>query len=272
MLRNLCLVAAILFVGAARAWSTTDIRVSSNSLGNINCISAPDSWQLVDFHVVVFSDVPLKTVSFRLAIPPILVWIDDAPDFAEAAGTSPLLVTIPLGGCASAPIHVMTVRCFVGAWETGDCQFIVVQNAAALDCDGQPVMVPESYSRVVPGPCEISGPADPSPPDHGDGVALNTTLNWTAQGAHTCALGEIVYYSLYFGTDPNPPFLAGTQQTAFPGMTPPRPLLPGTQYYWRVLATQYDYNSSLGPVWTFRTAGPVAIRQTTWGAIKALYR
>ena len=41
---------------------------------------------------------------------------------------------------------------------------------------------------------------------------------------------------------------------------------------WRVLATQYGYNSSLSPVWTFRTAGPVPTQASTWGKIKALYK
>jgi len=69
-------------------------------------------------------------------------------------------------------------------------------------------------------------------------------------------------YDIYFGTDPNPPLLAGNQQL---GPTDPSngitqrwtlPLLqPGTTYYWKIVTKTMAGLSRSGPVATFTTAG-----------------
>ncbi len=234
----------------------------------MNCVSAGDN-QLVTAYVVATGTDALSAVSFRANVPPRLLWIGDIAVFAQTNGTSVEGTSISFDACLTSPIHVLTMR-FIGTpYPRNECAFMFIEDAAGTDCGAQPVSIEGGITRIVYGQCEISGPSNPSPLDQAQNVPLDTVLEWAGEGAAACALGEILYYSLYFGTTPDPPLVL--QQSAWPGVDP-GDLQPGTEYYWRVAASQYGYDSKLSPLWSFRTAGPVPTQPTTWGRIKALYR
>jgi hypothetical protein len=262
-------VALVILIVAPPVVASTEIGICSDMAGDVKCVSAPVDGELITAYVVVTGTDALSSVSFRANVPERLMWIDDIDVFSQTSGTSVLGTSISFGACLTPPVHVLTMR-FVGTpYPEYSCAFMWIEDAAGMDCAAQPVPIASGITRIVHGRCEISGPSNPSPPDQAQGVPLDAVLEWTGEGADGCALGEILYYSLYFGTTQNPPLVS--QQTAWPGMDP-GDLEPGTEYYWRVFASQYGFNSRLGPLWSFRTSGPVATQPTTWGRIKALYR
>jgi hypothetical protein len=269
MVRYLHWVAVVILIVAPPVAATTEISICSDTAGEVKCVSAPVDWELITAYVVVTGTDALSSVSFRANVPGRLFWSDDINVFSQTSGTSVLGTSISFGACLTPPIHVLTIRFFGTPYPEDECAFMWIKDAAAMDCGAQPVPIVSGITRIVYGRCEISGPSNPSPPDQAQGVPLDAVLEWTGEGAQVCGLGEILYYSLYFGTTPNPPLVL--QQAAWPGMDP-GDLQPGTQYYWRVFASQYGYNPHLGPLWSFRTTGPVTTQPTTWGRIKALYR
>ena len=89
-----------------------------------------------------------------------------------------------------------------------------------------------------PGP-----PSAPQPGDTATGVATNAQLTWTA-GSNT------VSHDVYWGTTNPPPFrLNQTSTTYDPGI-----LTTTTTYYWRINEISAS-GTTLGPIWTFTTAG-----------------
>ena len=72
---------------------------------------------------------------------------------------------------------------------------------------------------------------------------------------------------LFFGTDPDPPFLTATLSSC-----PPRtcfeagPLAGNTTYYWRA----FNSETGTGPVWRF-TTGTLAAESMSWGRLKTLF-
>jgi hypothetical protein len=53
----------------------------------------------------------------------------------------------------------------------------------------------------------------------------------------------------------------------------PGSLFPTTTYYWKVSAWHLGPGgTTTTPVWSFTTEDAVPVKQSTWGAIKALYR
>lgn len=269
MLRYLHWTALVILILASPVVASVEISICSDTAGEVKFVSAPVVGELVTAHVVVTGTGALSAVSFRANIRERLLWIGDINVFAQTTGTSTDGMSISFDACLTPPTHVLTMQ-FIGLpFPSYECAFMFIDDAAGIDCGGQPVSIAGGVTRIVDGPCEISGPSNPSPPDQAQNVSLDTVLEWTGEGADGCALGKILYYSLYFGTTPDPPLVL--QQSAWPGLDP-GDLQPGTEYYWRVLASQYGFNSKLGPLWSFRTAGPLATQSTTWGRIKALYR
>ncbi|HEU4365181.1 MAG TPA: hypothetical protein VFT13_06915 [Candidatus Krumholzibacteria bacterium] len=94
-----------------------------------------------------------------------------------------------------------------------------------------------------------TAPADPTPGDGLTGVSSNQDL-WWGDGDTRCP-GVAVRYAVHFGTTSPPPFDHdnGSVKTWDPGT-----LLPGTTYYWTVVAEDAGGSTS-GPEWSFTTAG-----------------
>jgi hypothetical protein len=115
--------------------------------------------------------------------------------------------------------------------------------------------------------CSTARPAyDPFPPDGATNVAIQPSLEWTFDVPDCGDLGDI-RDNLCLGTTPDPPIYRYTADN--PSQV--GPLQPSTTYYWKVASYAYG-NSAISPVWSFTTTNSVAVRPTTWGAIKALYR
>jgi hypothetical protein len=262
--------AAFVLLFAIDASAAVEIRVTSDTAGEEQCIpTQPGGPQVITFHVVATGTDAMSAVSFRVTYPPRLLYLQDLPLFQQTSGTSPFGATVTLDGCAQAPVHIMSVQALAPMTVYQDCDWATVVDVSASDCSSEAVTATGGTSRVPVGTCVITGPADPSPADHAQNVPLDAVLDWNAVGATGgCNLGEILHQSLYFGTTPDPPLVL--QLVAWPPEDP-GVLQPNTQYYWRVFTTQF-FTSSMGPVWTFRTANTTATESTTWGRIKALYR
>ncbi|HEC76013.1 MAG TPA: hypothetical protein ENI33_01995 [Thermoplasmatales archaeon] len=96
-------------------------------------------------------------------------------------------------------------------------------------------------------------PSNPQPANGSTNVDVNTDLEWDGGDPDTC---ENVYYDIYFGVSPNPPFLE--KIGPYPAdqiriVYSLDKLNYNTQYYWRIDAwDSYGY-STTGPTWTFTT-------------------
>jgi PKD repeat protein len=71
---------------------------------------------------------------------------------------------------------------------------------------------------------------DFSPPDNSTNISLTVTLSWSASDPDP---GDTLTYDVYFGTVSSPPLVASDQTTA---TYQPGTLIPGTKYYWKVVA------------------------------------
>ena len=138
-----------------------------------------------------------------------------------------------------------------------------------FDCDDVPHRVERSTGmRLNPsGTCFVSSaPYDPYPADGATNVPLTLSLEWSFDEPQC---GDISGRedNIYFGTSPNPPFLDIWGGEPYPL----QPLQPSTTYYWKVRTRAYGLIGT-SPVWSFTTISTVPAKQTTWGAVKALYR
>ncbi|MEO8026645.1 MAG: BACON domain-containing carbohydrate-binding protein [Bryobacteraceae bacterium] len=88
-----------------------------------------------------------------------------------------------------------------------------------------------------PGPVALQSPADGA-----TGIAVNTSVTWSAATGATS-------YDVYFGTtNPPPLFTSGS------GLTSNPTLIAGTTYFWKITARNAG-GSSVSSVWSFTTAG-----------------
>ena len=90
-------------------------------------------------------------------------------------------------------------------------------------------------------------PINPSPGDQAVEVDVNADLSWQCNDPNP---GDTLTYTVYFGTETNPPEVAN-------GLTAANYVLPtlelGTTYYWKILATDNYGESTPGAIWHFTT-------------------
>lgn len=94
---------------------------------------------------------------------------------------------------------------------------------------------------------------NPNPENGAVNVPIDTDLSWDGGDYDP---GDTVTYYVYFGTDPDPPFLEqigpfGWSQITINYDLPE--LNPGTKYYWKIIATDVQGASSKSPLWSFTT-------------------
>lgn len=90
-------------------------------------------------------------------------------------------------------------------------------------------------------------PSNPNPADNSTDILIDSDLSWTGGDPDN---GDSVTYDVFFGTNSNPPLVssAQTSTTYDPGI-----LDYDTRYYWRIISIDSYSNSTLGPIWNFRT-------------------
>jgi uncharacterized protein (TIGR02145 family) len=89
-------------------------------------------------------------------------------------------------------------------------------------------------------------PSNPTPPDEATLVDPNITLTWDCSDPN----GNELYFSIYFGTNPNPELVATNQPGKFYN---PTTLENGIIYYWKIVAYDIIGDSTEGMVWSFTT-------------------
>lgn len=137
------------------------------------------------------------------------------------------------------------------------------------DCQGQSHIAMHGTGLALNsnGDCNLAFPPyNPSPPTGATDVPLLTQLEWSFDNPDCGDISGRID-EIDFGTTPNPP--PREQYIYSPYKV--GPLTPATTYYWKVLVRAYG-SIGVSPIWSFTTAATVAVRPSTWGAIKALYR
>jgi len=96
-----------------------------------------------------------------------------------------------------------------------------------------------------------NAPSSPLPIDDAEDEPINVLLQWTGGDID----GDEVTYDVYLEANaPYPDVKVATQtETSFEAGT----LQPDTYYYWRIVAQDPDEETTVGPVWSFRTGSAV---------------
>ena len=129
-----------------------------------------------------------------------------------------------------------------------------ITNRAVVSGGGSAAAVIEDTIDVLPNP-----PAEPvliSPANAATGVALSTSLTWSAANGAAS-------YDVYFGTSTPPPFAANTASTSYS----PAGIVAGSTYYWQVVAKSAAH-SAYSAQWSF-TAAPAGNCTYSLGAAGA---
>lgn len=195
--------------------------------------------------------------------------------------TSPGFTTI---GNSQTELNVFFGTCMTGSWVVAEMNFLRVGVAdpctpyalapggTFVDCalvEKTPAIANWTIALNSNG-CSQSPYRQPFPANGAANVGSSTSLSWDDPQAIYCfdpiavspaqapGTGQV-----YFGTTTNPPYHEQATLGHYVGS-----LSPGTTYYWRINAE----TPFAGPLWSFTTAQIVATEQSTWGAIKALYR
>ncbi len=137
---------------------------------------------------------------------------------ALAAGTSYPEITVA-GSVASGSGSSVTIQIAVGGG--GSPATGATDTAAVLGAPAAPVLL--------------------APANGAELVTLGAGFNWTSFGATS--------YEVNLGTTPTPSQVA---TTTVPGFLPPAPFIPGTKYYWQIVAVNPAGTAS-SPVWSFTT-------------------
>lgn len=181
---------------------------------------------------------------------------------------------VDLGSCYQGSASVMAFSLILTS-EFGNCpSFQLTPHPSYggiryFDCDETPRRAERSTGmRLNPaGTCSVaSAPYDPYPPNGATDVPLSISLEWSFD-LPRCGDISGREDNIYFGTQPDPPFLDIWGGEPYPMQA----LQPSTTYYWKVRTRAYGLMGA-SPIWSFTTTSTVATKQTTWGAIKALYR
>jgi hypothetical protein len=232
---------------------------------------------VIPIYVVVHSPTPVTAVQYWAPIPNCwegATYFGDDNQFPVTIGDSQSGIAIAFGDCLSEPVHVQTINVLVSQPLPSDvcCWFQPQPHPQSIsgeiefaDCDqtkffgiGSPGVVGDGNAPPVV--------SNRQPADGALSRPLDSQLSWETA---SCSLYPHTH-SVYFGTTPDPPQVAPDHE---PATYDPGLLLPNTTYYWKIMVWHHGSGgTTTTPVWNFATEDAVPAKQSTWGAIKALYR
>lgn len=262
-----CLACLVISVPASSPAQTgVYLDLAADASGSQCHVADPGPSGLATVFVILDRQFPLNGaagVSFAAPVPANsgLTYVGESSTFATT-GNSQTGVTVGFGSCLfpSTPIVVMTMYLVRTSGGEACARYTLasppVFQPEFYDCEFAlwPLRTGDGVILNWDGACyEV---AHPNPPDDASNVPLVTSLEWTEPFVCNPMLRGDPF--VRFGTSADPPFFALGYSPI-----PVGPLAPMTTYYWSV---------DSGPVWSFTTTEKVATRQSTWGAIKALYR
>ncbi len=91
-------------------------------------------------------------------------------------------------------------------------------------------------------------PSSPVPRNGSIGISVNTDISWLGGDPDP---GDTVTYDVYFGTSSSPPIKVHNQTTT---SYDPGTMSYSTTYYWRIIAWDSQDNSTISPLFHFKTA------------------
>jgi hypothetical protein len=236
-------------------------------------------------YVVLTKTFDFQLISIKATVPPGVTWVADflPPNMTIATGSNSQtgMWLVPTGPCIGGPnLLVLTIEYVAStalpptAWEiTG----ALTPNLAFFDC-GLGAFGGMSITSWINNPAancsrfQYLAPYFPYPPNDGVNMPTNVTLGFHGDANHIWLSTEP------FDTPSDQDVVCATAGGAScPNPFDPGLLAPNTTYYWMAGnlcdPPSDDCRDALSDVWTFTTGdGPLAVRSTTWGAIKALYQ
>ena len=181
---------------------------------------------------------------------------------------------VNFGSCLEGSVNVMSFFLYRTSSGTACSSFHLTpystyESPRYTDCDNVQHIADRTVGLSLNsnGACtNASAPHAPYPPDGATDVPLLTTLEWSFD-LPQCGDISGREDEIYFGTTAEPPLIELWGGPSYPLAA----LQPSTTYYWKIHTRAYGL-SGTSPVWSFTTTITVSTHQSTWGAIKALYR
>lgn len=235
-----------------------------------------DGTGLVNVYVVVRGYPSTTAVQFWAPIPdcwPATFLAESCPFIS--IGNSQTGLSIAYGACLSEPVHVLTIS----LWVTGPpppgicCQLECLPDPQApsghvefVDCNATKVIGYNTAAMISEPGAVPPTVGSPSPPDGATDQELNAQLAWESWSCTNYPRT----HNVYFGTAASPPVVAYDH---YENTYDPGPLTPNTTYFWKIVVWHLGPGGTVeSPVWSFTTEDAVPTQESTWGAVKALYR
>jgi hypothetical protein len=225
-------------------------------------------------YVTVENAFPFQTVSFK-APAPCGVLVVDTPSSYTLTGDIATGLTVDLGACTTAPVVVCQIVFLVQVPASG-CTWDILpadgdSDILLTDCNGNAMIGAMARSLYCEDANTFIAPYLPSPADGATNVPTNTPLGFTGAANYLFMQADSPV-----GLGNSEICGAAPAQTMCSNPFDPGELAPGTTYYWRAanFCTYCPHGEgAVSQIWSFTTgSGPVAVEQSTWGRVKALYR
>lgn len=143
------------------------------------------------------------------------------------------------------------------------------------------IIATDKYGAIIEGPIWQFSTIEPenNPPSYASitepqseatNVSVNQKLRWTA----TDEDGDVLYYDVYFGKEPDPPLVSASQPSQ---IYDPGTLENNTTYYWRISVSDGRIANPKSDIWSFTTEEitdekPYVVSITTPSSITSPFR
>jgi len=269
----------------------------------VNCNIMDSAPGLLPVYCVISNTPGVTAVQFAAPKPSCMTstYLSDTNVFPVTVGNSQTGVSVGIGTCRNAPVHVLTISYFAMGTTPPCCEYPTIPDPLApsgeiefVDCSFS-LMLGAGVTSTVNGnsgcPCPVGAMAVAvGVPPNWTFPAMSTIPTYSLVGFHIINTGMVSSAFDYFvskETGPcalvdqgNPAALAGTTPVLSPGQSfapPPAALvIPAirevTQEYTAYLALAVGHPEVAASGTTIITfEPPVPTKLATWGLIKALY-